>query len=171
MAIPTLEAERIVLRPYRVSDFNDLFVLWSDPRTVRLMGMQPMTEEEAWAKFLRVFGAWQVNGFGFWVIEEKASGRYVGELGYINSRRTIDPPLPVPEMGWSIMPWAKGKGYASEALTAALKWGEGHFGRVRFCAIIAPENAPSLNLAKKFGFVETHHTHYKGHPTIILFRD
>lgn len=171
MNIPTLETERLILREFRRGDFAAVYELWSDPRTTRLMGMQPMNEEDAWAKFLRSFGSWEVNGFGFWAAEEKASGRFVGELGFLNAKRMIEPPLPVPEMGWSFSPSVHGRGYATEAVAAALPWGESHFGRVRFSAIIAPENEPSLKLARKFGFAEVAHTTYKDHPTIVLYRD
>jgi RimJ/RimL family protein N-acetyltransferase len=171
MKIPTLETERLILRGHRRDDFPAVLELWSDPRTVRLMGMEPMTEEDAWAKFLRSFGAWEVNRFGFWAVEEKASGRFVGECGFLNAKRMIDPPLPVPEMGWSFSPSVHGKGYASEAVAAAIAWGETHFGRVRFSAIIGHENEPSLKLARKFGFVEVSRTTYKDHPTIVLYRD
>lgn len=171
LQIPTLETERLRLRGFRNEDFASILELWSDPRTVSLMGMKPMSEEDAWAKFLRSVGSWHVNGFGFWIVEEKASGRFAGELGFLNAKRSFDPPLPVPEIGWSLMPWAKGKGYASEALAAALAWGETHFGRVRVTAIIAPENEPSLKLAHKFGFNDVRETVYKDHPIIVLYRD
>jgi RimJ/RimL family protein N-acetyltransferase len=171
MNIPSLETERLILRGFRREDFAAVYELWSDPRTVRLMGMQAMTEEECWAKFLRSVGAWQVNGFGFWAVEEKASRRYVGELGFLNAKRAIEPPLPVPEVGWSFSNAVHGRGYASEALTAAIRWGEEHFGHVRFSAIIGHENEPSLKLAQKFGFKEAARTTYKDHPTIVLYRD
>jgi len=171
MNAPTLETERLLLRAHKREDFPALFELWSDPRTVGLMGMQPMSEEDCWAKFLRSFGSWQVNGFGFWAIEEKESGRFVGEAGFLNARRNMEPKLPVPEMGWALSPSVHGRGYASEAVATALPWGEKHFGRVRISAIIAPENEPSLKLARKFGFVEAVRTTYKEHPTIVLYRD
>ena len=171
MNIPTLETERLILREFRREDFAAVFELWSDPRTGRLMGMAPMSEEDCWAKFLRSFGSWDVNGFGFWAIEEKSSGRFVGEAGFLNARRAIEPRLPVPEMGWSFSPSAQGKGYATETVAAAIPWGEAHFGRVRFSAIIAPENEPSLKLARKFGFAEVGRTIYKDHPIIIFFRE
>jgi RimJ/RimL family protein N-acetyltransferase len=170
-AIPTLKTERLILRRFQREDFSAVYALWSDPRTGRLMGMQPMSEEDCWAKFLRSFGAWQVNGFGFWAVEEKASGSFVGELGFLNAKRQIEPPLPVPEMGWSFSPALHGRGYATEGVAAAIRWGEGHFGRVRFSAIIAPENEPSLKLAHKFGFAEVARTTYKDHPTIVLYRE
>jgi RimJ/RimL family protein N-acetyltransferase len=169
--IPFLETARLILRGFRREDFASVYELWSDPRTVTLMGMKPMTEEDCWAKFLRSFGAWQVNGFGFWAIEEKSSGRFVGEAGFLNAKRAIDPPLPVPETGWSFSPSVHGRGYATETVAAAIPWGEKHFGRVRFSAIIGHENKSSLKLAHKFGFAEVARTIYKEHPTIVLYRD
>lgn len=170
-AIPMLETARLILRGYRNEDFPALVALWSDPRTTRLMGMKPMSEEDVWAKYLRSVGSWEVNGFGFWAIEEKASGSFVGEAGFLNAKRAIEPPLPIPEMGWSLVPGVQGKGYATEAVAAAIAWGESHFGRVRFSCIIAPENAPSLRVAARFGFVEAARTTYKDHPTIVFYRN
>ena len=171
MSIPTLETDRLVLRGFKREDFFSVYELWSDPHTVGLMGMKPMTEEECWAKFLRSFGSWDVNGFGFWAIEEKSSGRFVGEAGFLNAKRAIDPSLPVPEMGWSFSASVHGRGYATEAVSAAIPWGEKYFGHVRFSAIIGHENEPSLKLAHKFGFKEVARTIYKEHPTIVLYRD
>jgi RimJ/RimL family protein N-acetyltransferase len=64
-----------------------------------------------------------------------------------------------------------GRGYATEAVAAAILWGEKHFGRLRFSAIIGHENEPSLKLARKFGFKEVARTTYKEHPTIVLYRE
>ena len=55
-------------------------------------------------------------------------------------------------------------------MAAAIAWGEDHFDRVRFSAIIGHENEPSLKLARKFGFKEVERTTYKDHPTIVLYR-
>jgi RimJ/RimL family protein N-acetyltransferase len=60
-------------------------------------------------------------GFGFWVVREKSTGRFVGEVGLANFRRDIEPSLgESKEAGWVLSPWAHGKGFATEAVRAAL---------------------------------------------------
>ena len=170
--IPVLETERLILRGHRAEDFADYARMWSDPDVTRFVGGHPQTEEESWARFLRVSGHWTLLGHGFWSVHEKAGGARVGETGFLSVKREIVPSLDgIPEVGWSFDKPAQGKGYATEAVRAALAWGERHFGKVRFACIIAPENAASLNVAAKTGFKEVARTVYKGEPILMLYRD
>src|SRR6185437_14332403 len=60
-------------------------------------------------------------GYGFWAIEEKASGRVVGDIGYMDVKRGLTPTLDgMPEIGWALASDAQVRGYASEALFAVL---------------------------------------------------
>ena len=77
----------------------------------------------------------------------------------------------MPEAGWILSPEFHGKGYATEAVRAIHDWGNGHFGRVRTCCIISPENEPSLRVAQKTGYREIAQTVYHDHPVIVLHRD
>jgi len=170
--IPVLETERLVLRGYMPSDFPAFAAMWDDSSVNRFIGGAPLSEEEAWAKFLRTLGMWVAMGFGFWTVVEKASGLCVGETGFLEGRREIVPTLKgTPEIGWAFVPSAQGKGYATEAVSAALKWGDRRFGKVRMACIIAPENSASLRVAEKSGFREALRTTYKGDPTVMFFRD
>jgi RimJ/RimL family protein N-acetyltransferase len=121
---------------------------------------------------LRYAGLWALLGLGYWVVREKGSGRFVGEVGFGNFRRQIDPPLgDAPEIGWVLSPWAHGKGYATEAVQAALAWGEGHFGpSARTVCIIDPQNLASLRVAEKCGYREVSRAIYKGEATMVLER-
>ena len=56
-------------------------------------------------------------------------------------------------------------------MRAAQAWGEGYFGKVRMCCIIAPENHASLRVAEKCGFRVSHNTTYKDEPIVVLVRD
>ncbi len=144
--------------------------MWADEAVTRYIGGKPSTREEAWARLLRYPGHWALLGYGYWLIEEKTSGRFVGEGGFGNFKREIEPPLDAPEQGWALAPWAHGKGYASEAVGAMLAWGEAHFGRTDFVCMISPENAPSLRLAAKAKYHEAGRILYKGEPSILMRR-
>lgn len=170
-AAPLLETDRLILRGHTPDDFNDGLSLWSDPEVTRFIGGRPATGEEVWARTLRYIGHWQALGYGFWAIFEKDSGRFVGEAGFADFHRDIVPSLAgMPEMGWALMPWAHGRGYATEAIAAALAWGQPVF-TAPSCCIISPQNAPSVRVAEKLGFQELAHSTYHGEPTVIYRRD
>ena len=61
--------------------------------------------------------------YGFWVVTDKVSGAFLGEVGFADFKRDLTPPLGVPEIGWALMPHAHGKGLATEAVQAALSPG------------------------------------------------
>ncbi len=168
--VPILETERLRLRGHTLGDFEPLAAMWAEPAVVRYITGKPSTREESWARLLRYPGHWALLGYGFWVIEAKADGAVLGEGGFANFEREITPRFDAPEQGWALNSAAHGQGYASEALTAMLAWGEAHFGRRDFVCMIAPENAPSIRLAQKHGYRETGRTSYKSEPTILFRR-
>jgi RimJ/RimL family protein N-acetyltransferase len=169
---PDLATERLILHGHGLKDFADSAAMWADRDVVRFIGGRPFTEEEVWTRLLRYVGHWATMGYGFWAIREKATGRFVGEVGFADFRRELDPPFgDVPEMGWALSSWAHGKGYASEAIAAALAWGEQRFGRgARTVCMISPDNAPSIKAAEKAGYREFARTTYKGSPTVLFER-
>lgn len=172
MTAPDLETPRLRLRAHRLDDFAVCVALWADPVVTRYIGGVPLTAEESWARLLRYAGHWTLLGFGYWVVEEKATGAFLGEIGFADLKRVLDPPLnDVPEAGWVFSPAAHGKGYATEALQAAVEWGDGHFEGPRTACIIHPENDASIRLAERCGYREALRTSYKGKPTIVFFRE
>jgi RimJ/RimL family protein N-acetyltransferase len=172
MSDPVLETERLIIRRPQPDDFPAYAAMWGDPEVTRFINGPPLSEEDAWAKFMRGFGHWALVGYGFWAVLEKSSGQRVGETGFLDVHREIAPSLNgIPEIGWAFARSAQGKGYATEAVRAALAWGETRFGKTRFACIIAPDNAPSLAVAAKTGFREAARTTYKGEPTVMLYRE
>ncbi|MBX3429542.1 MAG: GNAT family N-acetyltransferase [Hyphomonadaceae bacterium] len=168
--VPVVETERLRLRGHALRDFDACAVMWAEPGVVRFISGKPSTREESWGRFLRYPGHWQMLSHGFWLIEEKATGAFVGEGGFGAFKRDMEPAFEAPEMGWALMPTMHGKGYANEAVAAMIDWGEPHFGRRDFVCMISPGNAPSLALAAKHGFREYTRTTYKGEPSILLRR-
>lgn len=171
-AIPAIETARLRLRGQTVADFPACAALWSDPDVFRHIGNgEPPSKEEAWAKFMRHAGHWAMVGFGYWIVEVKATGDFAGMVGLSNLEREIEPRLPdVPEAGWVLTANARGKGYATEGVRAALAWGEERFGHSRSVCLIAPQNTPSLRVAEKCGYAEFARAAYKEKPVILLSR-
>jgi RimJ/RimL family protein N-acetyltransferase len=166
-----LETERLRLRGHRAEDLKACAEMWRDPAVVKFIGGRVFTREEVWARLLRYAGMWVMTGHGFWAVEEKASGRLVGEVGVMEARRDIEPGFEgEPEVGWALIPAAQGKGYASEAVAAVLAWADRHVDAPKQVCIISPENTPSIRVAEKFGFRERTRTTYHGSATIQFER-
>lgn len=168
---PPLETERLILRGHVEADFADSAAMWGDPDVTRFIGGRPFTEEEVWARLLRYVGHWQVKGYGYWVVRERAGGRFVGEVGFADFRRAITPPFgEAPEAGWALAAWAHGKGFGREAVQVLTSWGDQRFGGARTVCMISPENAPSIALAVRCGFREYARTRYHDDPTVLFER-
>lgn len=145
--------------------------MWADERVVRDITGRPSSREEAWARLLRYGGLWGILGFGYWLVEQRASGAFVGEVGVADFRRDLEPSLDdALEAGWVVHPGAQGRGFATEAMQAVLAWVDRHLAGQRLVCMIAPGNAASFRIAAKCGFVEFARTDYRGEPTILLER-
>ncbi|HEU4730764.1 MAG TPA: GNAT family N-acetyltransferase [Kofleriaceae bacterium] len=170
--VPILETERLVLSGHGVETLDEALALWSDPVVNRYIGGRSSGREEVWARILRYVGHWAVAGYGFWQIRERATGRFVGEVGLADFKRDLAFSFEgAPEAGWVLAPWCHGKGYATEAVQAALAWSDAceRTGPRTVC-IISPDNAASLRVAAKCGYHELARADYKGLEVIVLER-
>lgn len=169
--VPWIETERLRLRAHHVDDCATLAAIWADPNVTRHIGGRALTAEEVWKRLLQYAGLWSLLSFGYWAVEEKASGRCIGDVGFADLNRDIEPSLVgMLECGWVLAPHAHGKGYASEAVTAALAWSDAHAPDHRVVCIIAPQNLASIRVAEKTGFRRWQDTVYHGNPTILFER-
>ena len=169
--VPVLETPRLRLRGYRLDDFPASRTMLADPGVTRFLGGRPLSEEEAWYKFVRNAGFWPLLGFGFWVLEERSTGAFVGEAGLgCFSRQTSPPVENLREAGWVLASSAHGKGYATEAVQAALAWSDARFSDPRTLCVIHPDNHASIRVAQKCAFREWFRASYKGEPALLLLR-
>ncbi|MDP3854619.1 GNAT family N-acetyltransferase [Phenylobacterium sp.] len=166
-AAPVIETERLILRGHVKADLDECFAMWGDAEVTRYIGGKPAAVDEVWSRLLRYIGHWDQMDYGFWTVREKAGGRFVGEVGFADFKRQMSPSFgDAPEMGWVLSPAAHGRGYATEAVNAALAWADQRFATGRTVCMISPENAPSLRVAAKAGFREFARTNY--HDDVIL---
>ena len=170
--IPEIVTDRLRLRPHRMQDFPASAAMWADHEVTRFIGGRPFSEEEIWARFLRYPGHWSLLRFGYWAVEEQSGSNFMGEVGFADFKRQIQPPLEgIPELGWVFVPRVHGRGYATEAVRAALEWGKSNLSsRSTFC-LIHPDNLSSIRVADKCGFSRYCQTTYRNEPTLIFTRE
>lgn len=168
---PVLETARLRLRGHRPEDLPACAAMWADPIVTRYIGGRPFSAEEVWARLLRYVGHWAWLGFGYWAVEDKLSGAFIGEIGFADFRRDVEPSFGgAPELGSVLVPHAHGKGYATEGVRAALAWGDARFDSPRTVCMIDPENVASIRVAEKCGYRELARSTYKGLPTVVYAR-
>ncbi|MBC5801207.1 MAG: GNAT family N-acetyltransferase [Candidatus Eremiobacteraeota bacterium] len=171
MTVPVLETARLRLRGHRLDDFQAACRLWSDPLVTKYIGGKPSTQQQTWARLLAYLGHWSVLEYGYWAIEHAASRVFIGEVGFADFKRDIDPSMKdAPELGWALSTDFHGKGYGTEAVAAAIAWGDERFGHARTVCMISPQNLASTRVAAKCGYVAFKETTFNDRPTIFYER-
>lgn len=167
---PTLETERLILRGHRMSDLPAREAMTADAANCRFIGgVQDHAENVN--RILRYAGLWVHYSRGPFAVEEKASGRFIGEIGIADFERGLGPDFDgEPEGLWVLAEEAQGKGYATEAMRAAIGWHNRAFGPKRLVCIIAPENSGSLTVGAKLGFRRFDERTYRDNPVILFER-
>ena len=121
---PVIETQRTILRSHRSDDFDTYVAMWADPAVTRFIGGKPRTREESWMRFLRHAGLWSLLGYGFWAVEEKATGRFIGEAGFHDLKRNMAPSIEgIPEAGWALASNAHGRGLGQRGRQAGSRLG------------------------------------------------
>jgi len=158
-----LETDRLILRTYRLTDFEDHFKLCADPDVMRyLIGGKPLTKFEAWRHMAFLVGHWELLGYGYFVAEEKASARFVGRIGFTNPEG-----WPGFEIGWTIAPEFQGRGFATEGGRFLLDYAFNEMDKDHVISVINPENKPSIRVAERLGEKLEGKTEVGGMPALI----
>jgi len=144
---PTLETERLHLRPFTAADGDALYTLYGDPRvmSIRKIGLQSRAQSDA--QLREILQHWCQHGFGLFAAIEKADGTFLGECGL----RHIAPDSDESELSYGLVPQAWGRGYATEAAAAALAHGLDELGLKTIYAIARADNFRSHRVMQKLG--------------------
>jgi RimJ/RimL family protein N-acetyltransferase len=171
LAIPTLETPRLILRAHRREDFEAMVAIRQDPAVTRYHHGAPLTREDIWGRLIRSFGMWAVNGYGTWAVQDRETGDYAGTVGCFETKRELEPPIEdMPEAGWTFGARFHGRGYATEAMLAALVWTDAKLCHAPIYCIVSTGNAPSIRVAEKCGFRPWYQTTYQGDATQVFKR-
>ena len=144
---PTLETERLIIRGPVIADFDALADFYADGDYCSGFG-GPMERDDAWRWFAMNIGHWQIHGYGYFKIEDKASGKPAGLSGIWNPEG-----WPEPELGYVVYEDFNRKGIAYEASVRMRQWAYDDLGMTTLSSHIVPGNAASVALATRLGAV------------------
>lgn len=142
-----IETERLILRqidPER--DFEPWARAMADENTVRYLGTKPMNRAESWRSMALAIGHWTIRGYGFFSLEHKESGEWVGRVG-----PWYPMGWPAPEVGWTISPDHLCRGYATEAARASVQFAFETLAWSQVIHVIMEGNEASMAVARKIG--------------------
>ncbi|MEM7704698.1 MAG: GNAT family N-acetyltransferase [Pseudomonadota bacterium] len=142
-----IETERLILREIDPEqDFGAWARAVADADTVRYLGTEPLDRAKAWRQMAMVMGHWQIRGFGFFSVIEKATGAWVGRTGPWNPEG-----WPEPEVGWLTSPDHLRQGFAREAAQASVNYAFNTLGWERVIHVILDGNKASMATAESIG--------------------
>ncbi len=142
---PTLETERLILRPPNADDLEGFVRFSADPEATRFLG-GPGSPPAVWRSVAQLIGAWTLRGFSMFSFIEKETGQWVGRGGPWRPEG-----WPGNEIGWAITPHAQRKGYAREASIACLDYAFTTLGWDEVIHCIDPRNVASIAVAHAIG--------------------
>lgn len=162
--IPTIETERLILRAFREEDHSALSIIESDEEMTRFTG-GVQDKDQSWRYMAVMIGHWSLRGFGPFALEEKQSGSLVGYCG-----PWFTPKFPEPEICYTLARAHQGKGYASEALRAALNFVYFDLNWQTAMSCIDQNNLSSQAVAKRMGAVKDQTNVPLGNMLVDLWR-
>lgn len=164
------ETERLRARAWTLDDVAAAYEFYRDPEVVRFLGSvpQPVTsldeQRERVERWIAVTESYAGTGFGLWALETKDDATLVG--------MSLLKPLPEHEeveVGWHLGRAHWGRGYATEGARGAMEHGFTACGLDVVYAVVVPENAASLAVARRLGMVHRGQTDSYYGRTLELF--
>lgn len=150
---PTLETDRLILRGPALQDAEPLIDFLTDKPRAWGFGAYD-TRAQAWRWYALSIGHWHIHGYGYFTIEDKATGDPAGLCGIWNPEG-----WPEPEIGWIAFAPFEGKGIAYEAALTVRRWAFESLGFTTLTSNIVPGNTRSQVLARRLG--ATHESTYQ----------
>jgi RimJ/RimL family protein N-acetyltransferase len=142
-----LETDRLKLRMWRESDLGAYAHMCADPMVMQYLGSGAVfTRADAWRSIAFFMGHWEMRGYGHWAVEEKATGRMIGRIGFLKPEG-----WPAFEIGWTLAQHAWGKGFAIEGARTALQYAFTELDQPHVISLIHPENIRSIKVAERLG--------------------
>lgn len=143
-----LKTDRLILRPFRESDFADVHEYASDPEVTRHLRWGPNAEAETLSFLRRAIAGTRIPDcvqFDLAVVE-RTSARVRGGLSLLERAPGLV------EIGYCLARPVWGLGYATEAVRSAVRFAAVRFAGAELFALVAPGNPASERVLLRAGF-------------------
>lgn len=150
-AFPTLQTARLRLREIVTDDADALFSIHGDPERMKWFGNDPLVDRDAALALVRTFASWRDmpnpgTRWGIDVFDRPGLSGTCGLFRWNKNWRSCT-------LGYELSREVEGQGYMFEALCAAVAWGWAQMDLNRIEAVVHPDNAGSIALLERLGFV------------------
>lgn len=160
-----IETERLILREYNEDDFEELYLILSDPIT---MSHYPKPYDENGTKRWRnwCINSYKTNGFGLWALVLKETNTFIGDCGL--SMQNIDGEW-LPEIGYHIKKEFWRKGFAKEAATAVKEWAFKNTTYDTLYSYMTKDNIASYKTAESIRMKKLKEYHADGEDLLVYY--
>ncbi len=149
--VPTLTTDRLILRPFVLEDLAELAVIHAEESFWWYPLRSGMTAEQTAGFLVRNIERYESDGYGIEAVIERESGAMIGWAG-LAIPHFLPEVLPAVEVGWRLSGPYRGRGLATEAGAAAVRWGFTEGSLTRIVSIYEPENVASGRVMEHLGF-------------------
>ncbi|MDV2079251.1 GNAT family N-acetyltransferase [Marinobacter xestospongiae] len=166
MATPVeLQTERLRLRQWCPGDREPFARMGSDPEVMAYFPSL-LSREDSDAMADRCQALIQLRGWGFWALETRDGGEFVGFVGLHEPAAEL-PFSPCVEIGWRLAREAWGRGYATEAASAALDFAFDQLGLAEVVSFTTLENRRSRAVMERLGMRSAADENFE-HPAVAV---
>lgn len=160
--VDVLETARVRLRLFRNDDLDELSRITRDPDVMRHIGSgSPLTRQETEYNLVRIIESFLRRGFGRWAVEKKETGTLIGYCGLSYGHEEIGM-----ELAYLFAREEWGKGLATEAAAACMRYGFEHLGLGKISALTRHENSRSRRVMERIGMRFLREGHYYGYSCV-----
>ncbi len=147
--LPTIKAQRVLLRPITDADLDALYSIFSDPQVMRYWSTPPLVDMNAARELLReIHESAQQGTFLKWGIARISDNLLIGTATVYN----LDLSNGRAEIGYALGREHWGHGYMNETLNALLGYAFEELNLRRLEADVDPRNAASIRSLERLGF-------------------